>query len=543
MAPNKEQLDTLRSSLRDDFAFWTAQCCNIRTKSQKIQTLTLNGPQSRLDARVKAQLATRGYVRIVILKARQQGFSTYVMARQSWRAQQNLAQKGLVMAHEADSTTALFDQYKRCYDNLPEFCRPATKYSSRTELVFSELDSAIRVATAGGRGIARGDTLTFAHLSEVAFWPTIFANANFGGLIKAVAQTAGTEVYVESTANGMSNKFKELWDGAVAGINEFEPFFSAWVETPEYTSPVPEGFVRTKEEIDEVVKPAKALYGIDVTDGQLQWRRLEIGRDGMDMFHQECPLTPEEAFLSTGMPVFDPKPIHSRIAEKIEPVRRMDVLVGKVEENSAGNLLVYRGCHINGRFHPVDPKEHYVIGADVGLGLRHKKADFSVAQILDSQKRQVAVWRGQVHPDVFAELLTTLGYFYNTARIGVERNNHGLLTAVRLRDSAYPNLYLEETEGTVEPNESINIGIYTTEKTRPLMIDKLRGAVRSGEIKIYDEATLKELLTFIVTESGKMEADVKCHDDTVMSLAIANHIHEGVWVPAITPEEMYVKGI
>ena len=40
-----------------------------------------------------------------------------------------------------------------------------------------------------------------------------------------------------------------------------------------------------------------------------------------------------------------------------------------------------------------DPGERYVIGADVSMGL--SQGDYSVAQVLDSRKRQVAVWRGQ----------------------------------------------------------------------------------------------------------------------------------------------------
>src|SRR5205823_673471 len=133
-----------------------------------IAPLILNQVQRRFLEAVLRQWKDKGRVRFVVLKARQQGLSTVISAFQYWWASQHSAQKGLVMAHEADSTTALFDMYKRIHDNTPELVRPATKYSSRNELSFSALDTALRVATAGGRGVARGETLQFTHLSEVA---------------------------------------------------------------------------------------------------------------------------------------------------------------------------------------------------------------------------------------------------------------------------------------------------------------------------------------------------------------------------------------
>jgi hypothetical protein len=39
------------------------------------------------------------------------------------------------------------------------------------------------------------------------------------------------------------------------------------------------------------------------------------------------------------------------------------------------------------------------------------------------------------------------------------------------------------------------------------------------------------MLTFVVTESGKMQAEEGEHDDCVMALAIASYVHEGKWKP------------
>jgi hypothetical protein len=60
-------------------------------------------------------------------------------------------------------------------------------------------------------------------------------------------------------------------------------------------------------------------------------------------------------------------------------------------------------------------------------------------------------------------------------------------------------------------------------------------------ITIRDEVTLKEMLSFVVTESGKMEAEHGAHDDHVLSLAIATHINEGDWTPIVNKSDWYVE--
>jgi hypothetical protein len=149
-----------------------------------------------------------------------------------------------------------------------------------------------------------------------------------------------------------------------------------------------------------------------------------------------------------------------------------------------------------------------------------------------------------VHPDVFAEILIALGYHYNSALVAPERNNHGLVTCVALRDKNYPNLYMDVSEGTIEPDrETINLGFFTSEKTKPLIIDKLRAFDREREIEINDKTTLQEMLSYVVTETGKMQAEDGEHDDTVMSLAIATYVHDGKWTPVVVTDEYYSHAI
>jgi hypothetical protein len=521
------QLDQTRLKLYEDFAFWAKWACKIRTKEGNISPLILNPVQARFNKAISGQLKETGRVRTIILKARQQGLSTYVSAWAYWWLSQHDAQKGLVATHVADSTRALFDMYQRIHDNVPELLKPSTKYSSRQELKFDKLDSGIMVATAGGKGVARGETLTVAHLSELAFWPPATAADNLNAIFQAIPNTPGTAVFIESTANGLTGPFAEIWKGAMEGTNGFIPFFSPWFESPEYRVQT-EDFELTLEEEDLVKE-----YNLDKE--QLAFRRQKIAQGGYELFMQEFPATAEEAFISSGRPVFNPDQLHRLLKYAPEPLKRMAVAKGSVEDHSRGELSVYIEREVG---------EEYTIGADVSIGVRDKKGDFSVAQVLDSKKRQVAVWRGQVHPDYFAIILEALGYHYNTALIAPERNAHGLLTAVKLgRDLMYPKVFTDISEGQLADQDSINIGFLTTVKTKPLIIDRLRAALREDDITIYDKTTLTELLTFVVWESGEMKAEEGCHDDTVMALAICNHVHEGNFTPINVTDEFYVPAL
>lgn len=539
----KEKLLRTRKRLLEDFEFYASHCCKIRTKAGEIKPLMLNRVQKRFLKHCLDQLATVGYIRSVVLKGRQQGLSTVISAIGYWWLSQHSAQKGIVIAHTKDSTDTLFQMYKRFHKLVPDLLRPSTKFSSKRELVFDTLDTGLIVATAGGSDFGRGETLQFMHLSEVGFWPGTYAKENFNGLLKALPNAPNTMGFAESTANGMSGEFHDLWKGAVSGTNGFVPFFAAWFESDEYRSLPPMNFGKTPDELELAER-----HGLD--DAQLYWRRQEVARAGLELFKQEYPCTAEEAFITSGRPVFEQQVLHDMIAKAPEPIARMSVeqvsivnkktkkpeLIWKLEENPRGELLVY---------HKLDPAQQYYIGADVSVGIRDKdKSDWCVAQVLDGDKRQVAVWRGQVSPDFYARVLDTLGYYYNIAMIAPERNGHGLLVCVRLwKDLNYPNCFTDLKEGQMADRETLDIGFQTNVASKPLIIDKLRGDVRINNIEINDRTTLSEMLSYVVTDSGKMMGDGGAWDDCVMSLAIANHINEGSWTPITVTDEFYSVAI
>ncbi len=525
----------IRLRLRDDFVFYARHALKIRTKDGEIVPFIPNEAQRRLLAVISAQYAAEGKVRIIILKARQMGLSTAVGGRLFSRVSQRRAKKAIVVAHVAESTRFLFDMTQRFYDLVPEFLKPQTKYSSRKELQFGVLDSGYSVATAGGDGVGRGGTFTHAHISELAFWPKGSAAAQFNGLMKAVPNADDTEIYIESTANGVSGLFYDTWQAAVRGENGFIPLFLPWYIQEEYRAPVPANFKRLPHE-----QEMADAYGLD--DAQLCFRRSEVALNGPELFQQEYPSTAEEAFLTTGRPVFHPQQVARMVAEAREefapgtqgnhwePLARMALEGASWEHHPRGELFCYR---------PHDPQETYYLGADVGAGVQR---DWSVVQVQDSRKRQVAMWRGQIDPDYFATVIYQLAKFYNMGEVIVERNNHGILTnRVLAVDHAYQNVYRETSYDKITDTTTDHIGFFTSEKSKAVIIDKLRADVREGTAEVVDPVSLAEMRSFVVTETGKMEADKGSHDDTVMALALVNHINAGAFTPYVNLDTYYAR--
>lgn len=273
-----------------DFLYFAPRCLSIRTKSGKIAPLRLNKAQQYLHAKIEEQRRTLGKVRVIGLKGRQQGFSSYTEARFYHKTCLGFGKRAVVMTHLQDSTDALFEMVKRYHEHCPERLRPETEAASAKEFLFSGRDSGYTVATAGSRGIGRGRTVQYLHASEMAFWRN--AEDHFAGIGQTVPDERGTEIIVESTANGVGNLFHGLWQDAMRGCSEYLPIFVPWFWQEEYQSPLPEGFVLDADEAEYA-----ELYSC--TAQQMAWRRKKIQDDFRGdeaLFDQEYPATPALAF-------------------------------------------------------------------------------------------------------------------------------------------------------------------------------------------------------------------------------------------------------
>lgn len=284
-------------ALRDDFQYYAQHCLWIRTKNGELEPLELNRAQQYIHRRLEAQRLETGKVRAVILKGRQQGCSTYVEGRFYHATSQHKGVRAFILTHEQEATNNLFEMAQRYHDHCPGPLKPKTGAANAKELHFADLDSGYKVGTAGTRGVGRSSTVQYFHGSEVAFWP--FAEEHAKGVLQAIPDAPGTEIILESTANGLGNYFHQQWKRAEAGEGDFIPIFVPWFWQAEYRRPTNKNFRRTDDEVELV-----RLYGID--DEQLLWRRSKIielsvnGADGLRAFQQEYPMNASEAFQVSG---------------------------------------------------------------------------------------------------------------------------------------------------------------------------------------------------------------------------------------------------
>ena len=497
-------------------------CLKIRTKSGAVIPFRLNAAQRKLYDVARRQQEAGRPVRIIILKARQLGFSTLTEGLIFHACATRPNTNALIVTHREDATANLFRMSKLFYDELPEPVKPMLRTSNAQELVFENptrsakekaqrpgLRSRLRCATAGGRGIGRSDTLQCVHLSEYAFWPEGADGkaATLTGILQAVPSMPGTMVVIESTANGYED-FKERWDAAIAGENDFEAVFFAWFENPEYTmEPVP-GTEWTPEE-----EELRARY--DLTDGQLQWRRWCIANNcggDLDMFRQEYPGNPDEAFLHSGTGVFDNEQVILRKETAPEPIRRGDFDIGERDgaewqENPNGAVKIWKEP-IEG--HP------YVIGGDTaGEG-----SDWFTAFVIDNATgEQAAALRRQYSEPEYVRQIYALGMYYNRAMIGLE-TNFSTYPVMKLQELGYPNQYAREREDTYTRQVKKSYGFRTDRQTRPRAIAGLVEVFSAHPRWFMDAELLGEMLTFCYNEDHRPEALAGKHDDLVMAAAI-----------------------
>src|SRR5260221_6256061 len=207
--------------LRDDFDFFARNTLNIRTKTGAIERLHMNRLQRHLHEKLEAQRRNTGKVRAIVVKGRQGGCSTYLEARyyhRGWGAKNAL--QIFILTHEQPATENIFGIAQRYHDGMPDGLRPPTKTANAKELAFSDNGVGYQVATAGTKGIGRSATFQLFHGSEVAYWPN--AEDHIAGVFQTVGDAPGTEIILESTANGVGNLFHRLAMASVRGAHAYE---------------------------------------------------------------------------------------------------------------------------------------------------------------------------------------------------------------------------------------------------------------------------------------------------------------------------------
>ena len=256
--------------MKSDLPFFAENALKLRPKAGPLEPFVFNAAQRVLHDKLEQLKATTGVVRVLVLKARQLGISTYVAGRFFHRTIGNPGLRTIIIGHERRASSNLFGIVKRFYepyrtkrDRRSALAMPRSSCSTNWTAAISSQSPPMKERDA----VATAQQL---HASEAAFWADLPLQA--ASLMQTVPDIPGTEIIIESTANGY-NDFHTMWRKAEAGESEFVPVFLPWSIEPGYRRPVTPDFTMDGEE-----KKLAELYGLDAE--QINWRRAKISQLG-----------------------------------------------------------------------------------------------------------------------------------------------------------------------------------------------------------------------------------------------------------------------
>ena len=491
-----------------------------------------------------------------VLKGRQQGFTSVITAIQLSFAIVRKNFSGFTMADRTDNTMAIFnDKARVVYDRLPEELKPSEKFNSRNEMFFDKLNSSWRIATATDQ-VGRSRTLNFVHFSEVAFYECNLSDLQ-AGIGEAI--TAGAIQVYETTANGF-NQAKDLWDS-----ESCHNLFYEWWRSPEYRSTEYE-YLETQD--PWLIERKKVLEEKGCDKEQITWycKKYDSYLD-KNTIKQEYPITPTEAFVSSGDCVFDKEAINNQIARCVSlqaprrgyftykkeaiPIPNSEGVMVDVEwkikdiefvESRDGYIFLHEEPRVKVKDGEITHKAPYSLGGDTaGTG----KDYFTGKVICNLDDKTVATLHKQyIDEDLYAEQMYCLGKYYHDALIGIEINYSRQPTRILQKKYNYPNLYMRERLDGASDRSVMDYGFETTSRTKPIIIGELVELMRNNPYIEEDIPTLKEMTTFVKKENGKLEAIDGCHDDLVMAKAIAHFISKKqtrTWIEVIPTDNEFIS--
>ena len=204
------------SKLIADNELFFYECLKIvEFGTKKLIPFRLNKVQKILHDIAESQLKDEGHIRLIVLKARRFGISTYIQARLFKHAATQFNKTVHIATHDRATSDTMFQMARVMEQNYPEIIKPDVMYSGKRELMWASLEggglnSRYNLSSVGGAEV-RGDAIDYLHCSEISSWGEKARDFSVG-LQNCVLSGFKTEVWLESTAQGVGNFFhSEFW--------------------------------------------------------------------------------------------------------------------------------------------------------------------------------------------------------------------------------------------------------------------------------------------------------------------------------------------
>lgn len=288
----------------------------VQSKDQGVVPFRLLGSQLYLLDQIEDALA-KGVTVIYVLKNRQAGISTLLLALDMYWAFDHPGLLGVFIVHEETARDNFRAAIEVFFAETPKTHRINYVRHNRNLLILKN-GSQFRYLIAGtgsGRkgGLGRSGSANYVHATECAFY------GNEDDLNEFRAQTSNIyphrlQIY-ESTANGF-NFFEEAWEAAKKDQTK-KACFIGWyrdernqfaLDHPFFLQFMPDGISSTLTPFErQQCRRVREEYGIDISMQQICWWRwhLESEKSGdLALMLQEYPWTDEDAFQASGSNFF-----------------------------------------------------------------------------------------------------------------------------------------------------------------------------------------------------------------------------------------------
>lgn len=546
----------------------------INTKDGSIKNFKLKRSQRIVNEIIQKYRAKKKPVRLIILKARQVGISTYLEALIFWRMRFWRHTDARIVSFENGSATKIFNMTELYYESLPTELRPPKYRRTKGMLVMGNPDettrlyhpglmSGVEIGTAKNVHIGRGSHYQCVHGTEVALWPDAYATTR--SILQCVPSEPETYAFVESTSDGADGYFYDefmrareaLHDSGGDGTPEWFPvFLPYWMDEGYEDGLTDEEALEIAESADEYEKWLKNKFK-NITWGHISWRRRVMSEKCQGVkttFDLEYAPTIDEAFSASGQSVFDKE---SLIWYKSNTVK----------SGTVGRLVVPDGGMIRRPYFVEDPDgyltiwEHpqegmlYGLGCDAALGTEANESidktessaaeigerDYCAGIVLSANMKQVAQYNSRViSAHDFGDEMANLGAYYNTALLMPETGPQGAGYAIqkRLKDLQYPLIGRWEKVDSITNNKSTGaLGWEINFKTKQILIADMQREIKRGAGRLSTRTTidersrpklsirsielLRQLQVFANLAGGGVGAKKGSHDDLVIALGLS----------------------
>ncbi len=259
----------------------------IRTEHGDVKPIVLRRSQYLLLQAAMDQAAAGRPIRLRDLKSRKDGHSTFWELLFKFLCENWPNRIAKTIAHRDESTKEIFDIARLSVECTVH--RPARV--NITSIDWPDVRSKFTCTTAGGESPGAGGTPLYVLLSERPKWVKN-KDASYADVVNSIPFVPESILIDEATACGRE-QFYNAWEAACEPDSQYDAIFMPWWISDRLTIPVPAGFTPTNEE-KGIVELAREK-GVEISWGQLAWRRAKIEDIGIDAFHQDFPSTPEEA--------------------------------------------------------------------------------------------------------------------------------------------------------------------------------------------------------------------------------------------------------